>query len=213
MCASPVIFPDQGQKLLIRSCIVFSGDTLFLGILLLKSGIPFFLHILFGFSSHGNHAAFVYFIVTNRPCQAQKRRKRGKQTMTNGQNVFERYEKKYLLTDRQNRAAREFLKKQMQEDRFGLSTICSLYYDTNLFNLIRASVEKPLCKEKLRLRNYGVPHFVPFFYLSVFDACGNPFVYIIRLAPAFPFIRISPIPRPSFAPTIPYWSDQASAYR
>ena len=43
-------------------------------------------------------------------------------------------------------------------DRYGWSTICSLYYDTADYELIRRSLYKPEYKEKLRLRSYGVPN-------------------------------------------------------
>lgn len=45
----------------------------------------------------------------------------------------------------------------MTEDNYGLHTICSIYFDTDDNRLIRNSIEKPLYKEKLRLRSYGVP--------------------------------------------------------
>ena len=35
--------------------------------------------------------------------------------------------------------------------------ICSIYFDTDDYRLIRASLEKPVYKEKLRLRSYGAP--------------------------------------------------------
>ncbi|MBR1724440.1 MAG: polyphosphate polymerase domain-containing protein, partial [Ruminococcus sp.] len=37
------------------------------------------------------------------------------------------------------------------------SNIMSLYYDTPDYRLIRSSMEKPVFKEKIRLRSYGVP--------------------------------------------------------
>lgn len=43
----------------------------------------------------------------------------------------------------------------MRPDIYGESTVCSVYYDTPDFRLIRASLEKPVYKEKLRLRSYG----------------------------------------------------------
>lgn len=43
----------------------------------------------------------------------------------------------------------------MEVDKYGLSLIQNLYYDTDNFYLIRASIEKPLYKEKLRVRCYG----------------------------------------------------------
>lgn len=45
----------------------------------------------------------------------------------------------------------------MQEDEYGLHTICNIYYDTPDFDLIRRSIEQPVYKEKLRLRSYGIP--------------------------------------------------------
>ena len=43
----------------------------------------------------------------------------------------------------------------MIPDEHGESTICNIYYDTPDFRLIRRSLEKPVYKEKLRLRSYG----------------------------------------------------------
>ena len=45
----------------------------------------------------------------------------------------------------------------MNKNEFGIHTVCSLYYDTDLYDIIRTSVEKPVYKEKLRLRSYGTP--------------------------------------------------------
>lgn len=70
---------------------------------------------------------------------------------------FQRFEKKYLLTPEQYRTLRSELGAYMKEDAYGRYTICSLYYDTPDFQLIRASLEKPVYKEKLRMRSYGVP--------------------------------------------------------
>ncbi len=44
----------------------------------------------------------------------------------------------------------------MKIDKFGLTSIASLYYDTPNYRLIRTSAEKPLFKEKIRLRSYGI---------------------------------------------------------
>lgn len=71
--------------------------------------------------------------------------------------IFKRVEKKYLLTKWQYELLREEISKQMVEDDYGLSTICNLYYDTDDYSLIRQSIEKPLYKEKFRVRCYGIP--------------------------------------------------------
>ena len=78
--------------------------------------------------------------------------------MTQVQDVFCRYEKKYLLDEAQYRAVRQAMAGRMARDRYGRYAICNLYYDTGTFELIRRSLEKPLYKEKLRLRSYGIPN-------------------------------------------------------
>lgn len=76
---------------------------------------------------------------------------------TKTQAVFQRYEKKYLLTMQQHKALLDALQYDICMDHYGVHTICNLYLDTDDFQLIRTSIEKPIYKEKLRLRSYGVP--------------------------------------------------------
>lgn len=71
---------------------------------------------------------------------------------------FKRYEKKYMLTPDQLAGMLAGMKRYMRADEFGRYTICNIYYDTDDFQLIRASLEKPVYKEKLRMRSYGVPN-------------------------------------------------------
>lgn len=70
---------------------------------------------------------------------------------------FARYEQKYFLTPQQQAALLECIAPHIRRDVYGRYTICSLYYDTDDWRLIRASLEKPAYKEKLRVRSYGVP--------------------------------------------------------
>lgn len=70
---------------------------------------------------------------------------------------FERVEKKYFLTPDQYDAFMKGLVPHVHADAYGEYTICNLYYDTDDYRLIRASIEKPVYKEKLRVRSYGVP--------------------------------------------------------
>lgn len=74
-----------------------------------------------------------------------------------GTGVFARIEKKYPIPVDMIDVISQELRKYMHEDKYGLSTVSSLYYDTPSWQLIRTSIEKPLYKEKLRLRSYGVP--------------------------------------------------------
>lgn len=69
--------------------------------------------------------------------------------------VMQRYEWKYILSEKQTEFFCEKLNGHMEPDAYGLTTISSLYYDTPDKRLIRASLEKPEFKEKIRLRAYG----------------------------------------------------------
>lgn len=71
--------------------------------------------------------------------------------------TFERRELKYRITDAQRAALEAAFGARMVPDKYGESTICNIYYDTADYRLIRASLEKPAYKEKLRLRSYGIP--------------------------------------------------------
>ena len=73
------------------------------------------------------------------------------------QTSFKRYEKKYKITEKQKEMLCEEMKKYMREDDYGKYSLCNIYYDTPDMKLIRASLEKPIYKEKLRVRSYGVP--------------------------------------------------------
>ena len=70
--------------------------------------------------------------------------------------VMKRVEMKYLLSAEQTAWLRARLEGHVEVDEFGLTSIASLYYDTPDFRLIRASIEKPTYKEKIRLRSYGL---------------------------------------------------------
>ena len=77
--------------------------------------------------------------------------------MDSYQAVFKRKEIKYLLTSAQLEAFRTAMEEHMEPDAFPHSSISNLYYDTPDFRMVRRSLEKPLYKEKLRLRSYGTP--------------------------------------------------------
>ena len=71
------------------------------------------------------------------------------------QAVFQRFELKYMLTSQQREIILQAMAPYMRPDKFGRTTICNLYFDTDDYLLIRRSIEKPAYKEKLRLRSYG----------------------------------------------------------
>lgn len=70
------------------------------------------------------------------------------------QMVFKRYEIKYLLDRKQREMVLRAMEPYMEIDGYGHSTIRNIYYDTDNFRLVRKSLEKPIYKEKLRVRSY-----------------------------------------------------------
>ena len=69
--------------------------------------------------------------------------------------IFQRREIKFLVDSRQRAFLEQAFRGRMVMDPHGESTICNIYYDTPDYRLIRASLEKPVYKEKLRMRSYG----------------------------------------------------------
>ncbi len=69
--------------------------------------------------------------------------------------VFKRYEIKYLMTRCQRDAVLAAMEPHMAPDEYGRSSIRNIYLDTPDSRLIRRSLEKPVYKEKLRVRSYG----------------------------------------------------------
>lgn len=70
------------------------------------------------------------------------------------QNVFKRYELKFMLTLAQKDALLAVMEPYMALDAFGRDSIRNIYFDTGNYRLIRRSIERPEYKEKLRIRSY-----------------------------------------------------------
>ena len=71
------------------------------------------------------------------------------------QMIFQRYESKYLMTLSQQQTVLAAMRPYMEPDVYSHSSIRNLYLDTPDFRLIRRSLERPVYKEKLRIRSYG----------------------------------------------------------
>jgi len=85
--------------------------------------------------------------------------------------VFNRYEKKYLISSEVFAKVQNEIKEYMEPDKFSRDgkfySIANIYYDTDNDELIRNSIEKPEYKEKLRLRSYGVPELSDMVFLEI----------------------------------------------
>ncbi len=71
--------------------------------------------------------------------------------------TFKRVEMKYMLDSAKKDAFIEALGSNLVPDDYPESDIMNIYYDTTDYHLARRSLERPIYKEKLRLRTYGVP--------------------------------------------------------
>lgn len=74
---------------------------------------------------------------------------------------FKRYEKKFIITQKQYDELIPKLLEYMDFDKYcknnNTYTIYNIYYDTVNSDVIRHSISKPYYKEKLRLRSYTIP--------------------------------------------------------
>lgn len=110
--------------------------------------------------------------------------------------VFNRYEHKYLLNEKTYFKVLEILDKKMELDFYNKNhkpyTISNIYYDTPDDFLIRTSLSKPIYKEKLRLRSYGVPQNDDFVFLEIkkkFNGLVNKRRTELSLFEAYNFIK------------------------
>ena len=68
---------------------------------------------------------------------------------------FKRIEQKYMLPPDAYLRFMEVAGPHLIPDEYHISEVHSIYYDTDNYALIRHSIEKPVYKEKLRVRSYG----------------------------------------------------------
>lgn len=68
--------------------------------------------------------------------------------------VFDRIEKKYLITADDKKQLLKTIKKNMKKDGYYKSEVYNLYFDTDNYDLIIQSIDQPPFKHKLRARSY-----------------------------------------------------------
>ena len=69
--------------------------------------------------------------------------------------TFKRYEAKYKIKQIKQKAFLAAISEYIEPAKFRKYMVQNLYYDTEDWEVIRQSIEKPLYKEKMRLRYYG----------------------------------------------------------
>lgn len=82
-------------------------------------------------------------------------------------NVFERVEQKYLINKREKDKLFKKINDNIEKDKYFETTICNIYFDTIDNDLIINSIEKPIYKDKIRLRSYGTPGMDDYVFLEI----------------------------------------------
>lgn len=82
-------------------------------------------------------------------------------------NIFERVETKYVLTKEEYELLMKKIHKHLNQDEYFKTTICNIYFDTDNYDLINKSIDKPIYKEKVRLRSYNVPSLSDYVFFEI----------------------------------------------
>ena len=80
--------------------------------------------------------------------------------------IFNRVEQKYVLTKEQYKKIFLEIEPYLEKDYYYQSKICNLYFDNENNDFIINSLEKPIFKEKIRIRSYGVPNLEDIVFLE-----------------------------------------------
>ena len=115
--------------------------------------------------------------------------------------IFNRTEEKYIITKGQYRAMLDEFKKYMVPDEYSTDhrfhQVMNIYYDTEDNNLIRTSVTKPVYKEKIRLRSYGIPKRDSMVFLELkkkYHGIVNKRRTLMKLEEAYDFLNTDEMP-------------------
>lgn len=69
--------------------------------------------------------------------------------------VFDRIEKKYIISPEEKEILLEAIKKHAKKDNYHKSEVLNIYFDNDNFDLITQSIDWVGFKEKIRARSYG----------------------------------------------------------
>lgn len=107
------------------------------------------------------------------------------------QEVFRRREEKYVLTPEQQTALLDMIEPYLRKEHYFKGTNCSLYFDTDDWYLLLRSLEKPLYREKVRVRSYGVPNLNDTVFLEIkkkFKKIGSKRRVPVKLADLYNYL-------------------------
>ena len=69
--------------------------------------------------------------------------------------IIDRYEQKYIISYELYNKLMNSISEYLVCDKYYYETIYNLYFDNDCFELINKSIDKPIYKEKIRLRSYS----------------------------------------------------------
>lgn len=109
------------------------------------------------------------------------------------QEVFRREEVKYVITPQQAADLLQIIAPFIHPDKYPTGTNCSIYFDTPDGYLAMHSLEKPLYKEKIRLRSYNVPRDLnDTVFIEIkkkFDGIGNKRRISVKLQDYYHYLK------------------------
>ncbi len=108
------------------------------------------------------------------------------------QQIFRRTEIKYLLSEKQVQDLMWLIEPYLKKDKYFKGTNCSIYFDNDSRYLAVHSMEKPLYKEKIRIRSYGVPKLDDVVFLEIkkkFDGIGSKRRIPVKLSDFYEYLE------------------------
>ncbi|MBR3264101.1 polyphosphate polymerase domain-containing protein [Candidatus Saccharibacteria bacterium] len=105
---------------------------------------------------------------------------------------FRRTEIKYILSEEQVKSLMWLIEPYLKKDEYFKSTNCSVYFDDDSRYLAIHSLEKPLYKEKVRVRSYGVPKIDDTVFLEIkkkYHSIGSKRRIPIKLSDLYTYIE------------------------
>jgi SPX domain protein involved in polyphosphate accumulation len=82
-------------------------------------------------------------------------------------NVFKRIEQKYIIPKDKYKILMKEISKYITKDEYFESYISNIYFDNSNNDLIVNSIDKPIYKDKVRLRSYGTPNLNDDIFLEI----------------------------------------------
>ena len=89
------------------------------------------------------------------------------------QYIFKRFEEKFLITNEQAARIEAVLSDRMTPGQFHNYWVQNLYFDTDNWDVIQTSMQKPYYKEKMRLRCYGALEASDSVFLELKKKCAG----------------------------------------